>query len=674
MEEELKQLRLAAESGYMKAMCEYGKKLADSGKYDDALKWNDLSNDDVALDVLGTCLNAGNGTDKNIKEAINCFLKALELGEIDRVVPIFLISHIFDDHINFKEVVSVLETQNNNISTENAGADAIKFYNLLKFMLASCYYWGVGTKQNKERAKQLLMSAGYDFDMDKTPLLIKEIAMAYTFPNQIPICRDFFIPLLKNYFWLDTNKPFRTYYPFLKKYSLSEYSKTQDIYKFLIEQDDTNRWYYLQVASEKNANKMYDALKEGNYDKFSDSCLNEPNFAGYVFLYNKLKTNFQHSNYLPPFYCLDSFFEEDGDIDKYPHSYKSLLLIILISYSFNKSNLAISISSFIFSLTQSIFACFLILSIIKECNIASNLTKSENEKYKELTRLLNLPKYSKEINELKKYCIDTPEILDWLGYTKQENSTESNKVDDDYSTIIAILHTLLLNKNNEDFDIFSKDIYDILPLDKQKSEDEQKKIRGFLFKQTYLPKFKIIAEDIKDLSTAYAFMYMLTMSKCFILEKLLKETYKPIVDIIDELVGILQNREKTEKKNKEKNREIKKKFIKKKEKYDEIINKYKCKETPKDPWKYIQHFAIELFDLMFQRNLAIEKKDVVTSKSIVERQMFKKFVLENDLTGKFISEYDVQCDIKACLKYWGSEKAQLSESSRNKINELTGQS
>ena len=64
-------------------------------------------------------------------------------------------------------------------------------------------------------------------------------------------------------------------------------------------------------------------------------------------------------------------------------------------------------------------------------------------------------------------------------------------------------------------------------------------------------------------------------------------------------------------------------------------------------------------------------KDRVTSKSTVERQMFKKFVLENDLTGKFISEYDVQCDIKACLKYWGSGKAQLSESSRKKINELT---
>ena len=423
MEDKLEQLRIAAESGDMNAMCEYGKKLAKNRDFDDALKWHDLSNDDVALDVLATCLYAGNGIDKNIKESVSYFLRAVELGEIDRVVPIFLISHIFDDHINFGEVVSVLEKLNNTFSIDNAGADAIKFYNLLRFMLASCYYWGVGTKQNKERAKQLLMSAGYDFDMDTTPLLIKEIAMAYTFPNQFPICRDFFIPLLKNYFWLDTNKPFRTYYPYLKKYNLSEYSKTQDIYKFLIEQDDTNRWYYLQVASEKNANRMYDALKEGNYDKFSNACLDEPNFAECVFLYNKLKTNFQHSNYLPPFYCLDSVFEEDGDIDENLHPYKSLLLIILISYSFNKSNLTISISSFIFSITQSIFACFLILSIINESKIASNLTDSEDEKYKELTKLLNHPKFSDELYEFKDYCRNTPSIFEGFEFTKEELSS-----------------------------------------------------------------------------------------------------------------------------------------------------------------------------------------------------------------------------------------------------------
>ena len=87
------------------------------------------------------------------------------------------------------------------------------------------------------------------------------------------------------------------------------------------------------------------------------------------------------------------------------------------------------------------------------------------------------------------------------------------------------------------------------------------------------------------------------------------------------------------------------------------------------PWKYIQHFAIELFNLMFQSNLVITK-DVVKSKSTVERQMFKKFVLENDLTGEFISKYNVKYEIEACIKYWGSGNVQLSKSSFEKVNKL----
>lgn len=251
---------------------------------------------------------------------------------------------------------------------------------------------------------------------------------------------------------------------------------------------------------------------------------------------------------------------------------------------------------------------------------------------------------------------------------KEENSTESNKDNEDYTTIIALLHTLLLNKKKEDFDIFSKDIYDIPPLDNQnlntskQSEDELKELGGILFKKNYLPKFRKIAEDIKDLSTAYAFMYMLTMSKCFILEKLLTETYKPIVDSINELLRPI------------KNREIRQKLILKIEKYEEIINTYKCKEEPEKPWKYIQHFAIELFDLMFQSNIVITEleitKDMVKSKSTVERQMFKKFVLENDLTGEFISKYNVKYEIVACIKYWGSGNVQLSKSSFEKVNKL----
>ena len=268
---------------------------------------------------------------------------------------------------------------------------------------------------------------------------------------------------------------------------------------------------------------------------------------------------------------------------------------------------------------------------------------------------------SSEFSEVTNYV---KRLLD----KKEENSTESNKDNEDYTTIIALLHTLLLNKKKEDFDIFSKDIYDIPPLDNQnlntskQSEDELKELGGILFRKNYLPKFRKIAEDIKDLSTAYAFMYMLTMSKCFILEKLLTETYKPIVDSINELLRPI------------KNREIRQKLILKIEKYEEIINTYKCKEEPEKPWKYIQHFAIELFDLMFQSNIVITEleitKDMVKSKSTVERQMFKKFVLENDLTGEFISKYNVKYEIVACIKYWGSGNVQLSKSSFEKVNKL----
>lgn len=343
-------------------------------------------------------------------------------------------------------------------------------------------------------------------------------------------------------------------------------------------------------------------------------------------------------------------------------------------HTHNKDFLTTDVLSYMFD-SDAIKSATNIITKKYECNFSNDLDFAERTIRRDVASCIEAVDdvsgyYNYETRHNMNDILESSEFSEVTNYVKrlldkkEENSTESNKDNEDYTTIIALLHTLLLNKKKEDFDIFSKDIYDIPPLDNQnlntskQSEDELKELGGILFRKNYLPKFRKIAEDIKDLSTAYAFMYMLTMSKCFILEKLLTETYKPIVDSINELLRPI------------KNREISQKLILKIEKYDEIINKYKCKETPKDPWKYIQHFAIELFDLMFQSNLVMTK-DMVTSKSTVERQMFKKFVLENDLTGKFISEYDVQCDIKACLKYWGSGKAQLSESSRKKNNELT---
>lgn len=203
-EEELERLRIAAENGDKNAMCEYSKELAYNDKYSDAFKWLKKSedlNDTDALKALGKCYLHRKGTDENIKKAINCFLRVVELGDIIGAYYINNISLEYDKCIDFYEVVRIYEQLNNNLSTKKADANSIS-YSSLSFMLACCYYWGVGTEQNKEHAKQLLLSVGYDFDKDNAPLLIKEITLAEPFPNIKPICKEFFIPLQKTFFGL----------------------------------------------------------------------------------------------------------------------------------------------------------------------------------------------------------------------------------------------------------------------------------------------------------------------------------------------------------------------------------------------------------------------------------------------------------------------------------------
>ena len=136
MEDKLEQLRIAAESGDMNAMCEYAWELADHKKLSDAFKWFEMSkdlNDTKVLVILGTCYLYGKGTDKNIKEAVNCFLSAVELGELGGVYWVFCISHIYDEYVNFDEVVRIFEQQNNSFSTDNADADDIKGYNYTRW-------------------------------------------------------------------------------------------------------------------------------------------------------------------------------------------------------------------------------------------------------------------------------------------------------------------------------------------------------------------------------------------------------------------------------------------------------------------------------------------------------------------------------------------------------------
>lgn len=398
-EDKLKQLRIAAENGGKKAMCEYGKELAYNDKYRVAFKWLKKSedlNDTDALKALGKCYLHKKSTDKNIKKAINCFLRVVELGDSIGANYIYNISLEYDECIDFYEVVRIFEQLNNNLSTKKADANSINSYSLLRFMLACCYYWGVGTEQNKEHAKQLLLSVGYDFDKDNAPLLIKEITLAEPFPNIKPICKEFFIPLQKNFFWIDTKKLFDKRYSFLSKFNLSKYSKTKELFDFL-QKDGVDPWLYLHTAKEKPANEMFDALVDNNYPAFRDACINEPYFAGSILLYNQLKTKYQHLR----------------------------LSTYLLLYKTDNPIHSVNLSK-----TQFIFACILIQSIIKESNIASNLTDSEDEKYKELTKILNQPEFSDKIYEFKDCCRNNPSIFKDFEFTKEELSSIFGIVDE----------------------------------------------------------------------------------------------------------------------------------------------------------------------------------------------------------------------------------------------------
>lgn len=436
MEDKLEQLRIAAESGDMNAIYEYGMELAENRKLSDAFKWLKKSedlNDTEVLGFLGTCYLYGKGTDKNIKEAVNCFLRVVELGESIGAVAIFCISRKYDDCINFDEVVKIFEQQNNSFSTDNADADDIKGYNYLRFMLASCYYWGIGTEQDKEHAKQLLLSAGYDFDEDKTPLLIKESNMALLFPKRVPFCYEFLIPLRKTLFDILYNKKFSNCYSFLDCFNPSRYSKTKELYNYFKELDDKDREFYFEAVSVNNANYMRDALEEENYHDFREACNKEPNFAGYVFFYNKFKKFMRFE--IEPSFIDDPLFDIeniDSIIKEYESFEKNVISVKTIKKweKFNCNILNnIEISTIIRQYNlQATLLIVMYYMIQEERENADNWI--EYEKYLTLTKLLNQPKFSDEIYEFKRYCINTPEILDCLEQTKEELSSIFGIVDE----------------------------------------------------------------------------------------------------------------------------------------------------------------------------------------------------------------------------------------------------
>ena len=520
-----------------------------------------------------------------------------------------------------------------------------------KRRLAFMNYFGLGVPKNVEKAKELWQEIGYSWERDPRPVSLKELLICYvesfgrnTFEE--PECKlwdKFYIPLKRLNYSRYSDVSFVKFWEFCDKYHKKPFPSISidSFWNMLKNYEDARQ--ILQYS--KKPEKLLKAVKEGMRDVFEELCEEEDReFLGRVNVFFSIREAFDVKK-LEPW----SINTSNNNLLS-----KDSLSFILDSETLKSAaNRLNSISNGQFSRNLN-FAERVIRRDVASCIEAVDDVSGyyDYETRHNMNDILVSSEFSEVTNYVKR-------LLD----KKEENSTESNKDNEDYTTIIALLHTLLLNKKKEDFDIFSKDIYDIPPLDNQnlntskQSEDELKELGGILFKKNYLPKFRKIAEDIKDLSTAYAFMYMLTMSKCFILEKLLTETYKPIVDSINELLRPI------------KNREIRQKLILKIEKYEEIINTYKCKDTPKDPWKYIQHFAIELFNLMFQSNLVITK-DVVKSKSTVERQMFKKFVLENDLTGEFISKYNVKYEIVACIKYWGSGNVQLSKSSTEKVEKL----
>ena len=522
-----------------------------------------------------------------------------------------------------------------------------------KKRLAFMNYFGLGMGKDLEKAKKLWQEIGYSWDNDLRPEQLKEILICFVEGGgrntyDTPECKLWdkaYIPLKRLNYSHYASLSFEKFCAFCEKIDLNYiYPISKDLlWNELMNYEEPLKILQYAIQSEE----LIKAWKDKNLEVFKNLFeKDDRNFLIRANVFFSIREAYNLKN-LEPWSI-------------HTHN-KDFLTTDVLSYKFD---------------SDAIKSATNILTKKNKCNFSNDLDFAERTIRRDVASCIEAVDdvsgyYDYETRHSMNDILESSEFSEVTNYVKrlldkkEENSTESNKDVEDRTTIIAMFQTLLSKLNNmmEDLDIFSKDIYNIPPNNQilntsKQSEDELKELGGFYFRQTYLPKFKKIAEDIKDLSTAYAFMYMLTMSKCFILEKLLTETHKPIVNSINELLRPI------------KNREISQKLILKKDKYDEIINKYKCKETPKDPWKYIQHFAIELFDLMFQSNLVMTK-DMVTSKSTVERQMFKKFVLENDLTGKFISEYDVQCDIKACLKYWGSGKAQLSESSRKKINELT---
>lgn len=329
------------------------------------------------------------------------------------------------------------------------------------------------------------------------------------------------------------------------------------------------------------------------------------------------------------------------------------------------------------------------------------------------------PELNKYIAELKNNGVDRNATIDETSNSYQENLNNiveilnQIKIDTgliaqqgDNSEIKKLPASESLDEKIVDYFSIPK-IYGKLPKDISNNfinnTQEQAKI---YFEKKYLEIFRKIAKEIDDQSTIFAFMYMLLMSDCFNRLKLVEKLLPQIEKKIKKNLGISNS-----------TNEWNIFWGKKENACSNVISKLteaKKEKDDKKTWNAIKFITIEIFELLFhltapdakakkqkvdifidhgkkyentafshdemnyyesnqhsfeekhaQSKRVLEKLLDPPAKSIVERQMFRKFVLgyikpfeqrdqkrsEERNPIDFINDYNVNYN-KACVKYW----------------------
>lgn len=350
--------------------------------------------------------------------------------------------------------------------------------------------------------------------------------------------------------------------------------------------------------------------------------------------------------------------------------------------------------------------------------IFQNVLLTDLEK-KILSPYYDNPELNEYIAELKNNGVDRNATIDETSNSYQENLNNIveilNQIKNDTGLIAqqgdnSEIKKLPASESLDDkiVDYFSiPKIYGKLPKDISNNfinnTQEQAKI---YFEKKYLEIFRKIAKEIDDQSTIFAFMYMLLMSDCFNRLKLVEKLLPQIEKKIKKNLGISNS-----------TNEWNIFWGKKENACSNVISKLteaKKEKDDKKTWNAIKFITIEIFELLFhltapdakakkqkvdifidhgkkyentafshdemnyyesnqhsfkekhaQSKRVLEKLLDPPAKSIVERQMFRKFVLgyikpfeqrnqkrsEERNPIDFINDYNVNYN-KACVKYW----------------------